>query len=211
MAGVAAIVGAITGIAALAQSGKASKESQALAEEQWGFTKEEKQAQYASDIATYEYNIEMAEMDIGALKEEKGFVLGEFGIASEKANRAQREAYGASGAVVGVGTPLEEMEKQAQHQEAQAGMIEKTYEAAIKKAELGKEFAEEQKGKTESLVEELWPTEEETTEETTEEEGPQEGDIKQQGGDTYQFINGRWVKVVKQPGGGYSKGGQMYQ
>jgi len=202
MAEIVAIVSAITAIAGLAQSGKASKESQALAEEQWGFTKEEKQAQYASDIATYGYNIGMAEMDIGALKEEKGFVLGEFGIASEKANRAQREAYGASGAVVGVGTPLEEMEKQAQHQEAQAGMIEKTYEAAIKKAELGKQFAEEQKEKTESLVEELWPTEEETTTEEEDVEEPYEGQTKTtgQGNNIRHWIykNGKWVE---RPGG----------
>jgi len=209
MAEIVAIVSAITGIAGLAQSGKASKESQELAEEQWGFTQKERKAQYESDIATYEFNIEQIGADISALKEQKEFVLGEFGRYSEKANRAQREAYGASGAVVSVGTPLEEMEKQARHQELQTGMIEKSYQAGLEKLKGEKEFLEEQKGKTESLVEELWPTEEETT--TEEEEGPQEGDIKQQGGDTYQFINGQWVKVVKQPGGGYARVGQAYQ
>jgi len=153
-----------------------------LAKEQWEFTKKSQKAQYESDIATYGYNIGMAEMDIEALGKEKEYALGEFDIESEKRNRAMKEAYGASGAVVGVGTPLEEMEKQARHQEKTASMIGESYETAKTRVEKGEEFAEEQKEELESLVDELFPEHDEKARKIV-------------NGRMYKYRNGEWVPV----------------
>jgi len=163
------------GLMGMAQSSSAQSEQQELSQEQWEMTQKEKQAKYESDIATYEYNIGATGEDIEYMKGQKEYALGEWGRQTEEYNRAQRETYGASGAVVGVGTPLEEMEKQAQHQELMAGQLSEKFEKTITGLEEQKSYLEEQKGKTESLVEELWPTEEEVVEEEEETSKPEVG------------------------------------
>jgi len=185
----------LTDIFDFASSSAATEEALDIAKEQWEFTERTTKAGYESDIATYEYNISALEAGIESLGKSKEFAIWEFGRQTEKYNRAQREAYGASGAVVGVGTPLEEMEKQAQHQEVLKAEGIRGFEEKETFLEEKKEFLEEQKGKTESLIEELWPTVEETTEE---EEGPKEGDTKTTGGgqniQQWIFHDGRWQK-----------------
>jgi len=210
MAGVAAIVGLLTSVAGLAQSSSASKAAQGITEEQWAMTKEEKKAKYTSDIATYGENIQQIQADIGTLTEQKGFTLGQFGLESQKANRAMKEAYGASGATVGVGTPLEEMQKQAQQQELQAGMIEKSYQAGLERLKGEKKTAERLKGETQSLLDELFPPEpEKPAEDTTtppktggqppDVKEPYEGQQKTTGAGknirNWVYRNGKWVEV----------------
>lgn len=216
MAQVAAIASLFLSAAGLAASSSAAKKSQGLAEEQfglseeqWEFTQKAQEAQYESDIATYGFNIEMAGMDIEALGKQKEYTLGVFGRESEKLSRAQREAYGASGAVVGVGTPLAVMEEQARYQEEMAGMIGETYEAGISKKELEKEFYGEQKERTESLLDELFP--EEPEEPAVEEPKPKEEPPKYIGGHSEEELGEGVEGQTKSVGAGANKKDYVYR
>lgn len=169
MAAPAAIIGLAISGGSLLHSITSSKRQQGMAEEQWEHTQKAQKAQYESDIATYQYNIERAESDIEALQAEKEEKIGTYWEEAQAFSRKQKAALGASGAVMGEGTPMEVMERTAQRQESEAAAIERSYRAEIEGLEEEKEFYGEQVEKTESLLDELFP---EPKKEEKEEESP---------------------------------------
>ena len=147
------VIGGISLFTSILGGGKQRK----AAKESFEFQKKAYQEGIEEKVRTYEFNVGQTETDIGRIRQLESERVGDITREGRRFTQHQSAALGASGAVVGAGTPLDIMKETAANIERD---ILRTQEAAgyeIEKREQGIEFMKSEITEYKTLLDELNP------------------------------------------------------
>lgn len=190
MGAIPAIIGAVVGIAGIAQSAKSQKAS----EEAFDYQKEAQKIQWQEEIDTHKFNIKRS-------GEEARGLIGDFQREGAAFSRGQMAAMGAAGAEVGSGTPLMNM------LQTQAGTARDVLRVQ-RASDLEIEFAKEQIGVLEGNIEGLGEEEVDplnpygVVPDKRFPSDPEVGDQYMLQNKRYEWNGSAWIKVEKKSSGG---------
>jgi len=133
--------------------GKAAKG----AKEQAAFQKKITQAGMEEKVATYQHNIGQTQRDIASIQRVTGELVGDIQREGQKFTQEQSAALGASGAVIGTGTPLDTLIETEASIQRDVMRTETAGQEEVTKRQEEIGFMEKEVGRYESLMDELFP------------------------------------------------------